>query len=104
MQPTILIVDDEKHTRDGLRRLLEDQYDVYVASDIGGTMSGLHRQTIDLLLTNLRLSNEDGMQSIERTLNMAHPPICIMITPYVPIDTAIKPIKARAYHFVSKPL
>ena len=34
MQPTILIVDDEKHTRDGLRRLLEDEYDVYVAEDI----------------------------------------------------------------------
>ena len=30
-QPTILIVDDEKHTRDGLRRLLENDYDVYVA-------------------------------------------------------------------------
>ena len=39
MQPTILIVDDEKHTRDGLRRLLEDDYDVYVAEDIGGAIS-----------------------------------------------------------------
>ena len=38
MQPTILIVDDEKHTRDGLRRLLEDDYDVYVAEDIGGAI------------------------------------------------------------------
>ena len=34
LQPTILIVDDEKHTRDGLRRLLEDEYDTYVAEDI----------------------------------------------------------------------
>src|SRR5437879_6517036 len=33
---TILIVDDEKHTRDGLRRLLENEYDVYVAADIAG--------------------------------------------------------------------
>jgi CheY-like chemotaxis protein len=31
LQPTILIVDDEKHARDGLRRLLENDYDVYVA-------------------------------------------------------------------------
>ena len=38
LQPTILIVDDEKHTRDGLRRLLENDYDVYVAADIAGAM------------------------------------------------------------------
>ncbi len=35
MQPTVLIVDDEKHTRDGLRSLLGDKYDTYVAADIG---------------------------------------------------------------------
>ena len=36
MNPTILIVDDEKHTRDGLRASLEDNFDVYVAADIAG--------------------------------------------------------------------
>src|SRR6478752_6492261 len=49
MQPTILIVDDEKHTRDGLRRLLEDEYDVYVAEDIGGAISVLERETDESL-------------------------------------------------------
>jgi len=43
MQPTILIVDDEKHTRDGLRSLLENEYDVYVAADISGAMNVLDR-------------------------------------------------------------
>ena len=62
LQPTILIVDDEKHTRDGLRRLLENDYDVYVAGDIAGAMSVLEREPIDLLLTDLRLGGEDGMQ------------------------------------------
>src|ERR1700739_3136800 len=50
-QPTVLIVDDEKHTRDGLRRLLENDYDVYVAADIAGAMGVLERDPIDLLLT-----------------------------------------------------
>ena len=36
LQPTVLIVDDEKHTRDGLRRLLENDYDVYVHSASNG--------------------------------------------------------------------
>src|SRR5438067_9144924 len=78
-QPTVLIVDDEKHTRDGLRRLLENDYDVYVAADIAGAMDVLEREQVDVLLTDLRLGNEDGMVLIDRALKMARPPICIMI-------------------------
>src|SRR6476660_3242066 len=104
MQPTILIVDDEKHTRDGLRRLLEDDYDVYVAEDIGGALSVLERETVDLLLTDLRLGGEDGMQLIERALKMPHPPICVMMTAYGSVDTAVEAKKRGAYDFVTKPL
>src|SRR5437773_4428498 len=104
MQPTILIVDDEKHTRDGLRSLLEDEYDVYVAEDIGGAISVLERETVDLLLTDLRLAGEDGMQLIERALKMPHPPICIMMTAYGSVDTAVEAMKRGAYDFVTKPL
>jgi two-component system, NtrC family, response regulator AtoC len=104
MQPTILIVDDEKHTRDGLRRLLEGQYDVYVAEDIAGAMSVLARESVDVVLTDLRLGNEDGMQLIERALKMAHPPICIMMTAYGSVDTAVEAMKRGAFDFVTKPL
>src|SRR2546429_9456527 len=103
MQPTILIVDDEKHTRDGLRRLLEDDYDVYVAEDIGGAIGVLERETVDLLLTDLRLGGDDGMQLIEPALNMPHPPGCIMMTGYGSVDTAVEVIKRGAYEFVTKP-
>ena len=104
MQPTILIVDDEKHTRDGLRRLLEDEYDVYVAEDIGGAISVLDRETVDVLLTDLRLRAEDGMQLIERALKMPHPPVCIMMTAYGSVDNAVEAMKRGAYDFVTKPL
>src|SRR5205809_5071536 len=104
MQPTILIVDDEKHTRDGLRRLLEDEYDVYVAEDIGGAISVLERENVDLLIANLRLAGEDGMQWIERALKMPRPPICIMMTAYGSVDTAVEAMKRGAYDFVTKPL
>jgi two-component system response regulator AtoC len=104
MQPTILIVDDEKHTRDGLRRLLENDYDVYVAADLAGAMDVLARDPIDLLLTDLRLGGEDGMQLIERALKLARPPICIMMTAYGSVDTAVEAMKRGAYDFVTKPL
>ncbi|HEY0368238.1 MAG TPA: sigma-54 dependent transcriptional regulator [Chthoniobacterales bacterium] len=104
MQATILIVDDEKHTRDGLRRLLEDEYDVYVAGDINGAMDVLERDPVDVLLTDLRLGGEDGMQLIERALKLSRPPICIMMTAYGSVDTAVEAMKRGAYDFVTKPL
>ena len=104
LQPTILIVDDEKHTRDGLRRLLEDEYDTYVAEDIRGAMDVLEREQIDLMITDLRLGGDDGITLIERALKLPHPPICIMMTAYGSVDTAVEAMKRGAYDFVTKPL
>src|ERR1041384_8655234 len=103
-QSTVLIVDDEKHTRDGLRRLLENDYDVYVGGDIASAMNVLEREHVDLLLTDLRLAGEDGMQLIDRVLKMPDPPVCIMMTAYGSVDTAVEAMKRGAYDFVTKPL
>src|SRR5213075_1574121 len=104
LQATVLIVDDEKHTRDGLRSLLENEYDVYVAPDIAGAINVLEREQIDVLLTDLRLGSEDGMQLIDRALKMPRPPICIMMTAYGSVDVAVEAMKRGAYDFVTKPL
>ena len=104
LQSTVLIVDDEKHTRDGLRRLLENDYDVYVAADIAAAIDVLEREQIDVLLTDLRLGNEDGMLLIDRALKMSRPPICIMMTAYGSVDVAVEAMKRGAYDFVTKPL
>ena len=104
IQPTVLIVDDEKHTRDGLRQLLENEYDVYVAADISGAINVLEREQIDVLLTDLRLGSEDGMTLIDRTLKMPSAPLCIMMTAYGSVDVAVEAMKRGAYDFVTKPL
>jgi len=103
-KPAILNVDGEKHTRDGLRRLLEDEYDTYVAEDIRGAMDVLEREPIDVLITDLRLGGDDGMVLIEQALKLPHPPICIMMTAYGTVDTAVEAMKRGAYDFVTKPL
>jgi DNA-binding NtrC family response regulator len=104
MPPTLLIVDDEKHTREGLRAALEDRYDVYVAPDIPGAISVIENDTIDLMVTDLRLGGEDGMQLIDRALRLPHAPICIMMTAYGSVDTAVEAMKHGAYDFVTKPI
>ena len=105
MSPTILIVDDEKHTREGIRRALEDDFDVYVADGLPGAMSLLETEKVDLLLTDLRLgAGEDGMTLIDRALKMPVPPVCIMMTAYGSVDTAVEAMKRGAYDFVTKPI
>jgi DNA-binding NtrC family response regulator len=104
VSPTLLIVDDEKHTREGLRTALEDRFDVYVAADIPGAISVLENDSIDLMVTDLRLGAEDGMQLIDRALRLPHPPICIMMTAYGSVDTAVEAMKHGAYDFVTKPI
>jgi len=104
MQPTILIVDDERHTREGLRTALEDKFDVYVAADIPSAMNVLENDSIDLVVTDLRIGSEDGMQLIDRALRLQRPPICIMMTAYGSVDTAVEAMKHGAYDFVTKPI
>ncbi len=104
MNPTILIVDDEKHTREGLRASLEDAFEVYVAGDIQGALNVLDGDTVDLVLTDLRLGGEDGMQLVDKVLARAHPPIVMMMTAYGSVDAAVEAMKRGAYDFVTKPL
>jgi len=101
---TILIVDDEKHTRDGLRQSLEDEFDVYVAANAAEAMELLKNESVDVMLTDLRLGNDDGMKLLEAALQLPKPPIAIMMTAYGSVDTAVEAMRRGAYHFVTKPL
>lgn len=104
MKPIILIVDDEKHTREGLRDSLEDAFDVYIAADSSGALGVLERESVDLVLTDLRLGGEGGMELVDQILALPHPPIVIMMTAYGSVDIAVEAMKRGAYDFVAKPL
>jgi DNA-binding NtrC family response regulator len=104
MQPTILIVDDEKHTREGLRASLEDSFDVYIAASLSEARAVLDREHVDLVLTDLRLGGEDGMAFIDELLQRPHPPVVIMMTAYGSVDAAVEAMRRGAYDFVTKPL
>jgi len=101
---TLLIVDDEKNTREGLRLSLEDEFDVYIAANIAEAEEILKDESIDVMLTDLRLGGENGMDLITRALARTKPPICILMTAYGSVDVAVEAMKKGAYDYVSKPL
>lgn len=104
MQPILLIVDDEKPTRDGLRMALDETFDTYVAADLSQAREVLRNEKVDLLLTDLRLGAESGMTLIEEALTLPKPPVAVMMTAYGSVDTAVEAMRRGAFHFVTKPL
>src|SRR5438034_3752268 len=101
-KPMLLIVDDEKPTRDGLRAALEDRYDVYVAEDAASAMELLERDHFDVLLTDFRLPHEDGMKLIGRAKSLSKPPVCILMTAYGSEELAVQAMKNGADDYIAK--
>src|SRR5687768_2339784 len=102
MNPTVLIVDDEKTQREGLRDALEDHYDVYLADSVSAAMELLEREHFDVLLSDFRMPNEDGLKLIARAKSLPRPPICILMTAYGSEETAVEAIKNGADDYIPK--
>src|SRR5438105_12715267 len=102
MEPTLLIVDDEKTTREGLRDALQDRYDVYLAEDAKSAMELLERERFDVLLTDFRLPSEDGMKLIARAKSLSKPPICILMTAYGSEELAVEAMQRGADDYIAK--
>lgn len=101
---TLLIVDDEKATRDGLRMALEESFDCYVAADLKQAKQVLSSEDVDLLLTDLRLGADSGMEVLDAALALPHPQVALVMTAYGSVDTAVEAMRRGAWHFVTKPL
>jgi len=102
--PTILIVDDERNTRDGLQRALQGRYEVLLAEDSRKAMQILESTAVDVLLTDLKMPGVDGMDLLRRAMALPQPPVCIMMTTYGSIENAVQAMQAGAYHYVTKPV
>ena len=104
LRPAVLVVDDEKSTREGLRAALEETYEVFVARDAGEAARIMADVPPDAVVTDLRMAGEDGMTVIDRALRSPGRPVCVMMTAYGDIDTAVEAMRRGAYDFLQKPL
>ncbi len=103
--PTLLVVEDEKNTRDGLRRYFDGKFDIYLAPDVTTAMNLLESQPVDVLLTDLRLmGGEEGLDLLTRAGSLPHPPVSVLMTAYGSEKVAVQAMKRGAYDYVTKPL
>ena len=104
MVPSVLIVDDEKHTREGLQQALAESYDVSVAANAEEAFNLMAAQEFDVIVTDLRMPGNSGLKVIDRALVLPNKPAVIMMTAYGSIDTAVEAMKRGAVDFLTKPV
>jgi two-component system, NtrC family, response regulator AtoC len=104
MKPTVLIVDDERNTREGLARALRRKYNILLADSGMAALELLKKESPDAVLTDLRMPGMDGMTLVRRILSSDSQPVCILLTAYGNVETAVEAMKAGAYDFLTKPV
>lgn len=104
MKSTILVVDDEKNTREGLRRGLGPLgYEVRLAADASEAIETLKSGVIDLMLTDLRMPGMDGLELIKVAQRISPDTQIIMLTAYPDHKTAVEAMRHGAYDYLEKP-
>lgn len=103
-KPLILIIDDERNTREGLRGALADQYEVLLAENGLRGLALLKEHAVDIVLTDLRMPGLDGMDFTRKAASMDNPPLIIMLTAYGSVQTAVEAMKIGAYDYLTKPV
>jgi len=103
-KPAVLIVEDEKNTREGLERALNRNYNIILADSGERALQILNETTVDILLSDLRMPGMNGLTLSKRALALDPKPVCILLTAYGSIETAVEAMKIGAYDFLTKPV
>jgi len=105
MAKTILIVEDEAMLRESLAELLtEEGYHVLQAGDGKVAHEMVLGQVVDLVLTDVRMPEMDGMTLLQRLRETAPETPVIMITAYGTVQNAVAAMKTGATDYLLKPV
>jgi DNA-binding NtrC family response regulator len=104
-KPVILVVDDDRNTRDGLQRALQRHYAVRTAESAEVALALLAQEPpVDVMLSDLRMPGTDGLGLLRRVNAQFPQTVCILLTAYGSVETAVEAMKQGAYDFLTKPI
>ncbi|GJQ60089.1 MAG: sigma-54-dependent Fis family transcriptional regulator [Candidatus Scalindua sp. AMX11] len=104
MKKSILIVDDEKAARYGMRMALEkDGYDVLEAGDSFSAFEMIKAENPPLVFLDVNMPRVSGIQVLEEINCLSNPPMVVIVTAYGSERIAVDAMKKGAYDYVSKP-
>ena len=103
-QPVILVVEDDDLARQNLEHILSREgYRVVASSNGARAVQLLEKQEFDLILTDLKMKEVDGMQVLHKARAEQPHTEVVMITAYATVDSAVEAMRHGAYHYLPKP-
>ncbi|MBP5321945.1 MAG: sigma-54-dependent Fis family transcriptional regulator [Kiritimatiellae bacterium] len=104
-KPVILVVDDDRNTREGLRLALQHHYDVRTAESADAALAVLDAGVpVDIMLSDMRMPGRDGLSLLSSVSAKYPQTTCILLTAYGSVETAVQAMKKGAYDFLTKPI
>ena len=100
----ILIVDDDKLLQNSLKNVLAERYDTLVVGKGEDVLGLLRKNSVDLVLLDVRLPGQDGIETLKQIKALAPDLLVIMMTAYEDVKTVITSMKMGAYDYLVKPL
>jgi DNA-binding NtrC family response regulator len=105
MKLTVLVADDEKNIREGLREaLMLDGYDVLLAADGKEALDTVNRGDVDLLITDLKMPRLSGEELLKSVASQFPTVPVIILTGHGTIESAVQAMHDGAYDFLTKPV
>jgi two-component system response regulator PilR (NtrC family) len=100
----ILVVDDENSMREFLEIMLSKEgYQVATAAGGSEAIDLLKKNSFDLVITDIRMKEIDGLEVLKRCKELHPHTIVIMISAYASTSTAVEAMKWGAYDYLPKP-
>lgn len=104
MKGRILVVDDEAVMAKALvKYLTQEGYDVDSAGDGAMAIEKFKEKSFDLLLTDLKMPNMEGIDLIREVRTLNPGVVSIVMTGYGSIASAVEAMRAGAFHYITKP-
>lgn len=104
MTASLLIVDDDKLTRETLASALGDSYHTMMAKSGRDALEILDTGKVDLVLSDLNMPDMDGLELLEKINQQKIRPTVIFITGHASVESAVHAMKQGAYDYITKPV
>jgi NtrC-family two-component system response regulator AlgB len=100
----ILVVDDEKNIRGTMTMALESMDHVVAsASNSALALAAIRAAVYDVVLLDLKLSQENGLDVLEEILRLSPQVAVVMVTAYASVETAVEAMRRGAFDYLPKP-
>src|SRR6478609_7767800 len=99
----VLVVDDERSMRELLSIVLRrDGYDVLIAEDGAAGLEVLKRERVDILITDIRMPQMNGVDLLREAKRIAPDIVSIVMTAFATTETAVEALRLGAADYVHK--